>query len=193
MSEDLVPTITRAGLVACRNAQGTGLLATIDRIAVGRGVVGPSGYTGYTPTGRETALRGEMARVPLLQGTTLGGVAGSDPIGFRVLAVVPALVPPAASYPINEVGFILSDGTLLALWSSPTLVLQFMTQQASFEQAFDLFLSALPTASMTINVQRPDIPDTTGVLAMLLAASANHLIGQINDEWRLPLTPRPGV
>lgn len=184
MSENLVPTITRAGLVACRNAQGTGLLATIDRIAIGRGVPGPSGYTGYAPTGRETALKGEMARVPILQGGPLGGVEGGDPIGFRVLAEVSPLVPPAASYPINEVGFILSDGTLLALWSSPTEVLHFMTQQASFEQAFDLFLAALPVSSMAITVQRPDIPDTAGVLAELLATHADSFIKALAQEKR---------
>lgn len=175
MSDDLVPTITRAGLAACRNAQGTGLLATIDRIVIGRGVAGPSGFVGYVPTGGETALKGEMARVPILQGAHIGGIAGAAPIGFRILAEVPPLVPPAASYPVNEVGFLLSDGTLLAVWSSPTAVLHFMTQLASFELALDLILTALPTASLAISVERPDIPDTSAVLAQLVALSARDL------------------
>ena len=191
MSEDLVPTITRAGLAAIRNAQGTGLLATIDRIAVGRGLASGASYVGYTPTGGETALKGEVARVPLLQGAQLGGIAGSDPIGFRVLAVVPPLA--SGSQPITEVGILLTDGTLLAVWSDPSLVLAFLTAQASLELAFDLFLQQLPVASMAITVLRPDIPDTTGVLARLLVASVDHFLAQLKDEWRFPLQPRQGT
>lgn len=191
MSEDLVPTLTRAGLAAVRNAQGTGLLATIDRIAIGRGLASGQSYIGYAPTGMETALKGEIARVPLLQGMPLGSVDGGDPIGFRVLAVVPPLAG-GAPVPVNEVGILLTDGTMLAVWSDPALVLAFMTAQASLELAFDLFLQALPVASLAITVQRPDIPDTTGVLAMLLAASCEHFIAQLTDEWRFPLKPRQG-
>lgn len=190
MSEDLIPTITRAGLAAVRNAQGTGLLATIDRIAIGKGLASGQSFVGYTPTGAETALKAETARVQLLQGAQLGGVNGGDPIGFRVLAVVPPLA--AGTYPVTEVGIILSDGTMLAVWSDPALILAFMTAQASLELAFDLFLQALPVASLAITVQRPDIPDTTGALAMLLAASTEHFIAQLTDEWRFPLTPRQG-
>ena len=172
MSDDLIPTITRAGLAACRNAQGTGLLATISAVAIGRGVPSGGGFVGYAPTGGETALKGEMARVPLLSGAPLGGVAGSDPIGFRVLAQVPALAPGSATYPVNEVGFFLDDGTLLCVWSDPVLVLAYMTAQAPLELAHDLFLSQLPVASMAITVLFPDIPDLSGVVAQLLALSA---------------------
>lgn len=192
MSEDLVPTLTRAGLAAVRNAQGTGLLATIDRIAVGRGLSSGGALVGYRPTGGETALADEVARVPILQGAQLGGVAGTDPIGFRVLSVVPPL-PGGAPVPINEVGIVLSDGTLLAVWSDPALVLAFLTAQASLELAFDLFLTALPVSSLTIVVQRPDVPDTTAVLARLLAASTEHFLAQLTDEWRFPLLPRAGA
>lgn len=186
MSDDLIPTITRAGLAAVRNAQGTGVLATIDRIAIGRGVPFGASYAGYTPTGSEIALKGERTRVALLQGSQLGGVAGGDPIGFRVLAVVPPLV--SGTYPVNEVGIILTDGTLLAVWSDPALVLAFMTSQASLELALDLFLQQLPVASMAITVQRPDIPDTAGVLAALLCEQTNQFIAALDINERLIAT-----
>lgn len=184
MSEDLVPVITRAGLAAVRNAQGTGLLATISEIRIGRGVNGPSGYVGYKPTGTETALRGEMARAPILQGSTLGGVAGSDPIGFRVLAEFPPLAAGVTPYPINEVGFFLTDGTMLCVWSDPALTLTYATSQVSTEFAHDLFLAQLPVASMAITVLRPDIPDTTGVLAELLRNAANLNSQLIRTSYR---------
>ncbi len=175
MSEDLVPTITRAGLAACRNAQGSGLLATIAAVAIGRGVAAGAGFVGYVPTGAEVALKGELARVPLLSGSQLGGLAGSDPLGFRVLAEVPPAATGTAPTPINEVGWFLADGTLLCLWSSTAHPLGFRTDKASIELAHDLYLSQLPVASMAITVLRPDIPDTTGVLARLVALGARDL------------------
>ncbi|GEP11821.1 phage tail protein [Methylobacterium gnaphalii] len=175
MSEDLVPTITRAGLAACRNAQGSGLLATIAAVAIGRGVVSGSNAVGYSPTGAETALKSEITRVPLLSGSQIGSLAGSDPLGFRVLAEVPAAATGTPPAPINEVGWFLSDGTLLCLWSSATYPLGFLTDKASLELAHDLFLSQLPVASMAITVTRPDLPDTLPVLARLCAAGQRAL------------------
>lgn len=187
MSDDLLPTLTRAGLAAVRNAQGTGVLATISQIAVGRGLASGQSFVGYTPTGAETALKDERARVPLLQGAQLGGVAGSDPIGFRVLAVVPPLANGTAPYPVNEVGIFLDTGDMLCVWSDPALVLAFQTAQASLELAFDLFLSQLPTASLAITVQRPDIPDTSGVLAELVRAEARRSLDIKSTFDRLSL------
>ena len=190
MSETLIPTITRSGLAAVRNAQGTGLKATIAAIGVGTGLASGASFIGYVPTGAETALKAERARVPLLSGSEIGTLAGSDPLGFRVQAIVPALA--AGTYPVCEVGIYLDDGTLFAVFSDPALVLTYMTAQVALELAFDLFLSQVPVAAMAITVQRPDIPDTTGILAKLLATSADLFIGQLKDEWRFPLTSRPG-
>lgn len=183
MSAALIPVITRAGLAAVRNAQGTGLQATITAIAVGRGTASGSSYVGYAPTGAETALKSEQARVPLLSGSQLGGAAGSDPIGFRVLGRVPA----GGSYPINEVGFILGDGTLFALWSDPAFPVAFATTLADIDLAFDLFLQQLPTGSLAITVLEPDVPDTTGVLAALLRGVAFNTTELVTTNERLTL------
>ena len=185
MSADFVPTFTRAGLAAVRNAQGTGVQAEIAQIAVGRGVASGGSFVGYAPTGTEVALKGEVARAPLLSGAPLGAVAGSDPIGFRVLAQIPALTG-AAAYPVCEVGIFLTDGTLLCLWSSasPNDVLGYVTSSAALELALDLFLSAVPVSALTIIVQEPDIPDTTAVLAELLSCGLRAFIADLAAEKR---------
>ena len=161
MSDALVPVITNAGLAAVANAQGSGLLATIAAIGVGTG----SNGKGYAPSNQATALQSEVLRVPLLSGSRL------DPIGFRVLARIPSSSAPA-SYIIQEVGFYLDTGVLLALWSSIDFPLAAKTGLADVDLAFDLLLQQLPVASMAISVLEPDVPDTTGVLAELLATQA---------------------
>ena len=171
----IVPTLTRAGLAAIRNLQGSGLQGTLSAIAVGSGTGAGMSAVGYTPTGAETALKAEQARVPLLSGTLLGDPTSlTDPLGFRVTAEVPPVPQGGATYPINEVGFILSDGTLLALWSDPAYPLAFSTTLAAVDLALDLFLQQLPPNALTITVQNPDVPDTTGVLAELLAGLARR-------------------
>lgn len=177
MSAPLIPVLTNVGLAAIANAQGTGLQATIDRIAIGRGVANGVGvYQGYTPPRTSTALRGEMARIPLLSGTR------RDPSGFSVLGVLPASSP--GTYPVNEVGFYLSDGTLLALWSDPGFPLAYKTTLADLELGFDLLLEAIPTSVLAITVLNPDVPDTAGALALLLSCETRSFIKSINAEQR---------
>lgn len=178
MSAPLVPVITRAGLAAVANAQGTGLAAVIDRIAVGRGLRGGTGaYVGYAPSNTATALAGEMARLPILSG------ARRDPSGFTVLALLPSASP--GEYPINEVGFFLSDGTLFALWSDPVYPLAYKTALSDVEMSFDLLLEAVPTSALSIVVQNPDVPDYAGVIAALLAGQATLTTQSIVTNERL--------
>lgn len=181
MSAALVPVITRAGLAGVRNAQGTGLKADIVAVAVGRGNPSGQSFVGYAPTGTETALVAEQARVPLLSGTEIGGAEGTGAIGFRILARVPA----GATYPINEIGFILSDGTLLALWSDPAGPVAYATGLADVDLAFDLFLQALPAGALKITVTEPDVPDTTAVLAELLAGQGRMFCAVVDINARL--------
>ncbi len=175
MSDALVPVITNAGLAAVANAQGSGLLATIAAIGVGRGL---NGTSGYAPSNQATALQSEVLRVPLLSGSRL------DPAGFRVQARIPSSSTPA-SYIIQEVGFYLDTGVLFALWSSTAFPLAAKTGLADVDLAFDLLLEQLPVASMAISVLEPDIPDTTGVLAELLAAQANLFCAAFDINARL--------
>lgn len=164
MSAALVPVITRKGLAAVVRAQGDGLQASIVSMAVGQGV---NSNAGYVPSKDATALASEAIRVPLLSGTRI------DPAGFRVLARVPAASSPA-NYIVREVGFFLSTGELLALWSSTDFPLAAKTGLSDIDLAFDLFLEQLPVSALALTVTEPDIPDTTGVLATLLCVQANQ-------------------
>lgn len=177
MSTPLVPVLTRAGLAAVANAQGTGLLATIDRIAVGRGTLQGGVYKGYVPSDTATALQGEMARLPILSG------ARRDPSGFSILSLLPASSP--GEYPINEVGFFLADGTLFALWSEVANPLAYKSLQADVDLGFDLLLQAIPTSLLALSVLNPDVPDTAGVLAELLATQARGFVNHVSLVLKL--------
>ncbi|GJD93353.1 phage tail-collar fiber domain-containing protein [Methylobacterium iners] len=177
MSAPLIPVLTNVGLAAIANAEGTGLQAVIDQVAIGRGALVGGVYKGYAPARTATALTGEMARVPILSG------ARRDPAGFTVLSLLPASSP--GEYPINEVGFFLSNGTLLALWSDPAFPLAYKTTLADVELGFDLLLEAIPTSALAITVLNPDVPDTAGALAEGVAMMARLLIGQIKIIDRL--------
>lgn len=171
MSEPLIPVLTNVGLAAIANAQGTGLAAVIDRVAIGRGAVDGLGiYRGYTPARGATGLKGEMARVPILSGSR------RDPAGFSILSVLPSSSP--GTYPVNEVGFYLANGTLLALWSDPGFPLAYKTTLADLELGFDLLLEAIPTSALNITVLNPDVPDYAGAMAEGVAMMARMLIGQ---------------
>ncbi|GJD93342.1 phage tail-collar fiber domain-containing protein [Methylobacterium iners] len=176
MSEPLIPVLTNVGLAAIANAQGTGLQAVISEVAIGRGSLVGGVYKGYTPARTATALVGQMVRVPILSG------ARRDPAGFTVLSLLPAT---PGEYPINEVGFYLSNGTLLALWSDPNFPLAYKTPLASVELGFDLLLEAIPTSALAITVLMPDVPDTAGVLAELLATDARAFVNMVNLTLKL--------
>lgn len=178
MSAPLTPVITNAGLAAVANAQGTGVQATISQIGIGRGSVNSSGvYVGYAPARTMSALVGEQTRVPILSGSR------RDPAGFSVLGLLPASSP--GTYPINEVGFYLDNGTLFALWSDPANPLAYKTELSDVELGFDLFLDAIPTSALDITVTNPLIPDTAVVLAELLAVAANSFAGEIRRQQAL--------
>ena len=186
MSSDLVPLFTRAGLVKLRNAQSTGVQATIAALAIGRGVVSGGGYVGYQPDGNETALKGEIVRAAIYQGEPIGGVAGADPIGFRVMSVFPALAPGTPSYPVYEVGIFLDDGTLLALWSTPDPAARLgdATAVAAFELAFDLYLTAVPVTALAITVQQAS-SDNLAALFELMRGVAQNYTRQMRSTHRL--------
>ncbi|UIY44146.1 phage tail-collar fiber domain-containing protein [Methylobacterium radiotolerans] len=186
MSAALVPTFTRAGLAKVRNAQSTGVQAVIASLAIGRGLASDGGYIGYVPDGTETALRGEIGRAVIYQGEPLGGVAGSDPIGFRVMSVFPQLAAGTPAYAVIEVGIFLDDGTLLAVWSTPSQADRIgdVTANAIFELAFDLYLTAVPVAALTITVQQSST-DNLACLAELLRGVTRNYTRQMRATHRL--------
>lgn len=132
MSTPLQPLITKAGLAAIWRADNTGVAAEITHIVVGT--------TGYTPANTQTALRTQVAKYAISDGQRL-----SD-----TLIHVTAVADDTKAYWAREIGFLLSDGTLLAVWSHPTEALTYKSANAELLLAYDLSLTALPANSVTI-------------------------------------------
>ncbi len=132
MSTPLQPVITKAGLSAIWRQDKTGLAAQITHVVVGT--------AGYTPANTQTALRAQVAKFPISDGEKL-----SD-----TLLHVTALAEGPLAIWVREIGFLLSDGTLLAVWSHATDVLAYKPADADLLLAYDLSLTALPPGSVTI-------------------------------------------
>ncbi|MFK9080184.1 phage tail protein [Pseudomonas neuropathica] len=131
MSE-LQPVITKAGLSAVWRKDKTGLAAEITHVVIGT--------EGYTPSNTQTALRKQVAVYPISDGETLSSTL------LHVTAVADG---PQAIW-VREIGYLLSDGTLFAVWSHPTDVLAYKPAENKLLLAYDLSLTALPPGSVTI-------------------------------------------
>lgn len=131
MSE-LQPVITKAGLSAVWRKDKTGLAAEITHVVIGT--------EGYTPANTQTALRKQVAVYPISDGETLSSTL------LHVTAVADG---PQAIW-VREIGYLLSDGTLFAVWSHPTDVLAYKPAENKLLLAYDLSLTALPPGSVTI-------------------------------------------
>ncbi|HCE2656912.1 TPA: phage tail protein [Vibrio parahaemolyticus] len=131
MSKALIPVITTRGLAAVFNAQNTGLSAEITHIALGD--------NGRTPSKNEVGLVNERMRIAIADGERiddhqihLTGLADGD-----------------TEFWVREIGFILKDGTMLAVWSD-TDPLAYKSAEVPLLLAFDLVLAALPANSVNI-------------------------------------------
>jgi hypothetical protein len=131
MSE-LQPVITKAGLSAVWRKDKTGLAAEITHVVIGT--------EGYTPANTQTALRKQVSVYPISDGETLSSTL------LHVTAVADG---PQAIW-VREIGYLLSDGTLFAVWSHPTDVLAYKPAENKLLLAYDLSLTALPPGSVTI-------------------------------------------
>lgn len=133
MSTPLQPVITQAGLAAIFRATNDGLSAQITHVVLGS--------SGYTPVQTQTALRSKKGTYPISDGQKLSNTQ----------IHLTAMADDAAEYWVREVGFLLADGTLLAVWSDPTQALAYKSPNAQLLLAYDLSLAALPANSVTIN------------------------------------------
>jgi hypothetical protein len=158
MSEPLQPVITTAGLAAIWRADNTGVAAEITHVGLGT--------SAYTPVKTQTALRTRKGMYPVSDGQRL-----SD-----TLLHLTAVADDALEYWVKEVGFYLSDGTLLAVWSDPTAALAYKSTTAQLLLAYDLSLSALPANSVTITSSGAGLNLT---LAEELAALASTQIAEM--------------
>lgn len=132
MSTPLQPVITKAGLSAIWRQDNTGLAAQITHVVVGT--------AGYTPVNTQTALRAQVAKIPISDGEKLS----------ETLLHVTALADGPLAIWVREIGFLLSDGTLLAVWSSAGDPLAYKPAGSDLLLAYDLSLTALPPGSVTI-------------------------------------------
>lgn len=174
----IVPTLTEVGLAAGLRSQGDGIDLQLSHMAVGRGIADGGTWKGYVPSRAQTALVREDARVPILSGSKLPG------LGFRVLAVAPRTTD-GSELPIRELGWYLDTGELLCVWSQVAAApLAYRTPQAEVHLAHELYLQQFPLSVLNITVMQPDIPDTTGVLALLVATQAHTLAADLNLELR---------
>jgi hypothetical protein len=153
MSTPLQPIITKAGLTAVFRADNVGLAAEITHIVVGT--------LGYVPSNEQKTLRAQVAKYP---------VAGGERLSPTQIHLT-ALADGSQAFWVKEVGFLLSDGTLLAVWSHPTEPLAYKPANADLLLAYDLTLAALPANSVTINSLPGGLNLTlAGPLAALAAA-----------------------
>ncbi|WP_028694335.1 phage tail protein [Pseudomonas cremoricolorata] len=157
MSTPLQPIITKAGLAAIFRADKTGISAQITHVVLGT--------AGYTPSNDQESLVSQTAKFP---------IAGGERLSPTLLHLT-ALADDSRSYWVKEIGFLLSDGTLLAVWSDPSTPLTYKPASSSVLLAYDVSLSALPADSVTI------VSNEAGLslsLAAPLAAQAQALIAE---------------
>ncbi len=76
-------------------------------------------------------------------------VAGGAWVGDFTIHMT-ALLDDGPSFWVREVGIVLSDGTLLAVWSHATTPLVYKTAGVPIVTAFDLSLEALPASAVTV-------------------------------------------
>ncbi len=160
MSVPLQPLITKAGLAAIWRADNTGVAAEITHVVLGT--------AGYTPRTDQKSLQAQVAKYP---------IAGGERLSSTQIHLT-AVADDDRAYWVREIGFLLSDGTLLAVWSHPTEALTYKPADADFVLAYDVSLAALPADSVTIN----SIP---GGLNLTLAAPLAALAtAQISEQLR---------
>lgn len=162
MSTPLQPVITQAGLAAIFRATNDGLSAQITHIALGS--------AGYTPVQTQTALRSKKGTYPISDGQKLSSTQ----------LHLTAVADDAAEYWVREVGFLLADGTLLAVWSDPVQALAYKSPNAELLLAYDLSLAALPANSVTINSTGAGLNLTLS--EQLAALAAASLAGMLRDQ-----------
>ena len=157
MSTPLQPVITKAGLAAILRADNTGITAQITHIALGT--------SAYTPSADQKSRVAQTAKYP---------IAGGERLSSTLLHLT-ALADGDRAFWVREVGFLLSDGTLLAVWSDASAPLAYKSATTDLLLAYDLSLAALPADSVTI------ISTEAGLslsLAGPLAAQAQALIAE---------------
>lgn len=168
MSTPLQPVILEAGLAAVFRATNDGVSAQITHIALGD--------VGHAPIQSQTGLKHEVARYPVADGSRV------SPRQIHLTA----LADGAAEFWVREVAFLLSDGTVFAVWSHPTTALAYKAANVDLLLAYDLELTAVPAGSVVV--------ESTGVglnlalsaeLAALAAAQVSGMLRDLHQQDRM--------
>ena len=167
MSTAIIPTLLDAARFI--NDTGTGITARrITHIALGD--------VGYVPSAKQTALRRELARYP---------ISGGRRISDTQLHVT-ALADDGTEFYVREVGFVLDNGALLAVWSDPEHSLCYKSALHQLLLAFDLDISALPAGSVTIEAPEHNLNlSVAAELAQLAAANLSSMLRDMQQDDRL--------
>ncbi|WP_153039972.1 phage tail-collar fiber domain-containing protein, partial [Pseudovibrio sp. WM33] len=103
-----------------------GLHAKITHLALGT--------SRYTPTGNESELKAEKARIEIVGSRYL------DDFQMEITALIDGNV----GFTLAELGVMLEDGTLLAVWSDPDTPMAHYTPGVPIAFSFVLALTGLP-------------------------------------------------
>ncbi|EKT4539533.1 phage tail protein [Pseudomonas putida] len=160
MSTPLQPVITKAGLAAILRADNTGIAAQITHIALGT--------SGYTPSADQKSLVAQTAKYP---------IAGGERLSSTLLHLT-ALADGDRAFWVREIGFLLSDGTLLAVWSDSSTPLAYKSADTDLLLAYDLSLAALPADSVTI------VSNEAGLSLSLAEPLAALAAAQLREQLR---------
>lgn len=179
--QGLIPKTMNGGLTAMINVKNTGLENAITHVAFG-----DANGSGYAPDQSQTALVNERARTPI------GGGERAGP--FEI--IVEALLDTGPTFDIYEVGFVLADGTLLAIWSDPNFALLVKTIGIPLAVSYNLALTSIPADTLTLNISGPSVNLTiAGPLASfgaslmrhtrrITASDVDRLIPTFSNQWR---------
>ena len=115
-------------------------------------------------------------------------VGGGEKAGpFEI--VVEALLDTGLGFTINEVGFVLDDGTLLAVWADPNISLAYKTAGVPLAVSYNLALAGIPPGSLTLNISGPSVNLTiVGQLAQFSAEIVRLRERKRASDPRNPIT-----
>ncbi len=168
MSTPLQPVILESGLAAIWRASNDGVAAQITHIALGD--------AGYVPFQSQVGMRSERVRYPVADGSRV------SPRKIHLTA----LADGDAEFWVREVAFMLSDGTVFAVWSHPTTALAYKAANVDLLLAYDLELTAVPAGSVVVESTGAGLNlSLVSELAALATAQISSMLTDLRKEDRL--------